>query len=950
MLAEQDPIHPGQRWYSTAEPELGLGTILRVQGRTVQIVFAGSDTLRHYAIASAPLLRAAFPIGGQIRVGGRDWTIDACEHSGGLLRYRCGAQRFDEGELDAEQPVSQADSRMLAGRVDPSAQFELRRELLEYRADARRHPGWGVLGARIERIEHQLRIAALADRRDPVRLLLADEVGLGKTIEACLICARMLASERVQRVVLLVPDSLIHQWFIELRRRFNLEFAIYDEERCVAICEADATVNPFAQAQWLLAGIDWLATSPQRAEQLLAAGCDLALIDEAHHLQWAPDASSASYDFAARLAARAPHLLLLSATPAQLGQAGHFARLRLLDPARYADLDAFIVEQNGYVDLSRALEPLLQGAPLTSAQRAALLHACAEEATSAEAWIAQAAAGDAEARNHLLDALIDRHGTGRVMQRNRRALVGGFPTRIAHVQLLAAGDDPTLFGRLHAEYRHDAHALPGAEEPSHDYRRDPRMDWLLATLATIAPAKALLLCHSRAKVQALEDALRERSGIACARFHEDMGLLQRDRNAAWFADPDGARLLIASEAGAEGRNFQFAQHLILWDLPGDPDRLEQRIGRLDRIGQPADVQIHTAAVEGSAQAVLQAWYAQGLDAFAKTPVDGGSLVRACRVWLDAAIAEPSPNNVDILCTQSRALHEQLRAQVAQGRDHLLDLAAQRGDPHLLDALRTADQAAGEDDFPLRMLEHLGVQHEELGHGLYALDPEYLNVDGLDALREGPRQACLRHDIALARDDVLYLRADHPLIASAGDILLASERGNASCVVDELPARSAILEAIFIVQCVAAPGLDLGRWLPTAPLRIAIDTRMQPRADFALSARARLRAAERTMDLTPHRRLLAKLVPPLLAAAREHAASEAQAMIAQARAALAADTDARIERLQALARRNPDIGNAQIEAERQRGQRLDAALERAHVRLDALRLVVSPDLLAPPPRH
>src|SRR3546814_8665961 len=74
--------------------------------------------------------------------------------------------------------------------------------------------------------------------------------------------------------------------------------------------------------------------------------------------------------------------------------------------------------------------------------------------------------------------------------------------------------------------------------------------------------------------------------------------------AAWFADPDGAPLLIASEVGAEGRNSQFAQHLILWDLPIDPDQLEQRIGRLDRIGQRDDVNIHANAIVGSAQDIL----------------------------------------------------------------------------------------------------------------------------------------------------------------------------------------------------------------------------------------------------------------------------------------------------------------------------------------------------------
>jgi ATP-dependent helicase HepA len=124
------------------------------------------------------------------------------------------------------------------------------------------------------------------------------------------------------------------------------------------------------------------------------------------------------------------------------------------------------------------------------------------------------------------------------MVRNRRAAgddagdgaVGGFPRRIAHVESLPAPDDMTVPGRLHAEFAHDVGETD--DEPQHDYSKDPRTDWLLRTLAAIAPAKALLLCRSRAKVQALEEALRLRSGLPVARFHEDMNLLQRDRNAA----------------------------------------------------------------------------------------------------------------------------------------------------------------------------------------------------------------------------------------------------------------------------------------------------------------------------------------------------------------------------------------------------------------------------------
>jgi ATP-dependent helicase HepA len=939
---------PGQRWYSSAEPELGLGTVLRVQARNVQIVFDGADTLRQYAMHSAPLLRAAFRIGERICVEGREWRVDAIDDIEGLLRYTCGDHTFVEGQLDAGQPVSQADSRLLSGRIDRSGRFDFRVELLTRRAKARSHPGWGILGARIDLIAHQLRVAALADERNPVRLLLADEVGLGKTIEACLITARLIATERVGRVLVLVPESLVHQWFIELLRRFNLRFSIYDEERCEAIVDANPAANPFEDSQWLIASSHWLAGNPKRRTQLLAAGWDLVLIDEAHHLEWHPDDVSVQYQLAEQLAASAAHLLLLSATPEQLGMAGHFARLRLLDPPRYPDLDAFLAQVEHYQELSQIVERLDQGTAVTEAQRTALQRVFVDDADTLAQHLVGVAAGESTAREALIADLIDRHGTGQVMLRNRRVAVGGFPKRIGHLDRLPPSEDPTHSGTLLAEFLADAGDADNAEhhcEPQHDYLRDPRLDWLLAVLECIAPGKALLLCHSRAKVQALEEALRLRSGITVARFHEDMSLLQRDRNAAWFADPDGAPLLIASEVGAEGRNFQFAQHLILWDLPIDPDQLEQRIGRLDRIGQRGDVNIHANAIIGSAQDMLLRWYDEGLNAFTSVVADGRSLLRQFRTELLALAHDPSPTAVDDLIARSRRVHGELAERIAQGRDRLLELASQRGDDDLRDALRDADDEDAHDDFPLRLLEQLGVQHEDIGAGLFTLDPEYLAVDGLDELKEGPSQVCLSRELALARDDLLYLRADHPLVMAAGDLVLASDAGNAAFVVDELPARSAILEAVFVLECVAAPGLDAERYLPALPIRVAVDTRLQSRPDFRLSPRAQQRAAERDYDIGGQRRLLGKLLPPMLEAAREIAEAQVSGCIAsavqQARSAL----DARIERLRALAKHNPAIDPAQITRLEASREQLANTLAQARPRLDALRLVGSPDFVS-----
>lgn len=940
------PLVPGQRWFSSAEPELGLGTVLRIAGRSVQIVFTASGTVRQYSLEAAPLVRAVFRAGDRVRIDGRELTIEAVEERDGLVWYRAGGETFMEGQLDAEQPVSKADQRLISGRVDRNDQFERRVRALELRARARRHPGWGILGARIDLIPHQLRVIETAAARRTPRLLLADEVGLGKTIEACAIAAQQIASGRARRVLVLTPESLVNQWFVELLRRFNLPFAIYDEERCEALEMNEPSRNPFEDEQFVLASVDWLTEHDKRMKQVVQAGWDLLLVDEAHHLIWTPEFESPGYTLVAALARRVPGLLLLTATPEQLGRGGHFARLRLLDPARYTDLAAFLAESERFVALS-ALAERLEAGETTAADLETLRGLFAAERPWLDATLAAIDAGDTAAREALLDALVDRHGTGRVMVRNRRAAVGGFPRRIAHIDLLPASDDPELLGRLRAEFAFEVGDLD--EEPTHDYTRDPRLDWLLSTLESLGGEKVLVLCRSRAKVQALEEALRLRWGHPVARFHEDMNLLQRDRNAAFFADPEGARVLIASEVGAEGRNFQFAQHLVLWDLPLHPDMLEQRIGRLDRIGQPGDVHLHAAAVAGSAQEVLLRWYHEGLDAFRSVVPDGRELLRrhvdelVALAEADAAGREPA---VEALLAATRKAHAELSEQIARGRDRLLERASQRADADELAAALAGDDAdLASREAMLELLEAFGIQNEPLADERFLLDPEYLTVDGFEELKAGPREATFDRRLALSRDDLLYLRADHPMVLGAQDLLLGSETGNACLLIDEtLPPRTALLEAVYVLECIADATLNIARFLPPMPLRAVVDTRLQRRHGFEPDADSRARAGDRQFDLSPMRKVLNSLVPPMLGACETAVRRDAAAIIAEAAEAADRRLSAEIARLEALAAVNPAVGEAEIAALKAEREAILAALPGARPRLDAVRLVTSPDFL------
>ena len=946
---------PGQRWISTAEPELGLGTVLRVEGRGVQVLFAKAGVLRPYAVDSAPLVRAEFRAGQRVAGKGIAFLVERVEIRDELLVYRGEGRELEEGQLDDEQSVSQADDRLIGGRTDPIAQFELRLEGIRRRADARRSPAWGLGAARIGLVPHQLRVAGIAAARRPPRVLLADEVGLGKTIEAGMIIARQLATGRASRVLLLLPDTLVYQWFVELLRRFNLSFAIYDEERCEALAHADEDRpdrdgNPFEDEQLVIADFGFLENSPKYAAQLLAAPWDLLVVDEAHHLAWSPESVSPRYTMVERLAAAIPGVILLTATPEQLGRSGHFARLRLLDPQRYHDLDGYLAEADAYQALSGVADRLLDGSPLDEAQQRLLGDAFRGDA-ALTALLADATR-PAHARE-LLAALIDRHGTGRAMFRNNRAGVGGFPQRLPEWHLIEAGAlQESARQSLLAEFHADIQQPPALIEV--DYAADPRVDLLIALLEQHPRDKFLLICRSQAKVLALEEALRTRSGVGLARFHEGLGIVQRDRNAAFFAQPDGARLLLCSEIGSEGRNFQFAHRLILWDLPLDPDLLEQRIGRLDRIGQKHDIRIHLLLVADSAQHVLARWYDEGVDAFRKSPADGRELLRRYGEPLarladeHARGADSRDQELDALLVDTRASHAQMAELIRAGRDHLLELAASR-DLHadeLQQAFSREDHDPGRDAFVQRLLEGFGIHAEELGGQVLLLDPQYLSTDALPGFAEGPQSATFAREVALAREDLPLLRLDHPLVSGALDLALSGEQGNAAFMVDDaLPPRTALLQTVFVLECVADRRLDAERFLPTLPIVLTVDTRLAERADFAPSEPALRKAGDRNIEVARYRKFLAKLVPPMLARAEALAAARAQASIEAAVAEATTALDAELSRLLALRAVNPSVSEAEIAAVGGERSALLAALPLSRLRLDAVRFVVSADFLA-----
>ncbi len=941
------PFHPGQRWVSETEPELGLGSVRHVSLRTVSVGFAATGETREYSLENAPLRRARFHPGDSVPLrNGGTLVVRAVSERQSLLHYRGDDGEVPEAELADSICFNQPQQRLLAGDIDDPAVFELRVAALRNQHRRRKSRVRGFVGGRIDLIPHQLCIASEVAGRLLPRVLLADEVGLGKTIEACLTVHRLLLTGRARRVLILVPDSLVHQWFVELLRRFNLWFHIFDEERCAAIEGTGSETNPFLDDQLVLASLSLFTGNTRRRDQALAAGWDLLVVDEAHHLGWSPDAASAEYAAVEALGRVTPGLLLLTATPEQLGMASHFARLRLLDPDRFYDLAEFIAEAEDYRKVARLADKALRRETFTADEAASLAGIIAEPAESVLGMLAKL--DDDSVRNRFIDSLLDQHGTGRVMFRNTRATISGFPRRVARLcPLDEDGDNAELFARLAEEFSADSDASL-AEHFAPDFSADPRVHWLVDLLRRLGDEKVLLICRTRAKAETLEAALRVWINVKLAVFHEGLTLVQRDRHAAWFSEEDGARLLICSEIGSEGRNFQFAHHLVMFDLPLDPELLEQRIGRLDRIGQKAEIQLHLPFIVGSAQEVLVRWYHAGLNSFERNLQGGRALLerfgsRITELALEFhERAETARRELQNLIEETAVARTELTRRLEQGRDRLLELNSFRPQAaaQLVDEIRRQDADPALDQFMVAVFDHFGIHVEELAARTYRLGSAGVFADSFPGLPAEGLTVTSERSRALSREDVQFLTWDHPLVTGALDLVLGGDRGNSSFgVLRDGRGTGLYLEAVFVLECVAPSALHADRFLPPTPLRVLVDERGNDAGTVisreALTTQVRSGDAHAVLgraDLREGR--LAAMLEGAGALVQRHVPT----FVAQARKEMAAQLEHELARLRALQRVNPTVRPEEIEQLVEQRNALDRSLAEARVRLDAVRLI------------
>jgi ATP-dependent helicase HepA len=596
---------------------------------------------RNYTRRNPPFKRVLLDVGQKLRVASRseEITIQHVELRGEIYYFTSSdAERFSEADVTAISTSVGVMDLLRQSKFSPPKLFALRREAQKLLMQRETHPLKGAAGCRVELLPHQIWVVAESLKMPQVRALLADEVGLGKTIEAGLIFSALHARNKLKKVLVLVPPALKVQWLTESFRRFNVRFRLDHEE----LIEEDEFRD------FVIASLDEVERNVD--------DFDLLIVDEAHRLVH----DIARAEALENIVSRSKHVLFLSATPRVHGDTEFLRMMKILGAGPSGSVETKVFQ-------SRRNE---LGLPSYRRLEAALV-------TDKKAW--------------LFDFLKSRVG--------------------------------------------------------------------------LAPfEKVFLICSKASDVIALSTELKKKFGENFALFHEQMDLVERDRQAAYFADPEGAQILISSEIGGEGRNFQFCRDMVLYDLPRDPLIVEQRIGRLDRLGQKKPVRVWCPVLQESPEEEIfealrdrfrvfnEPWSGSGLDDVGEEALLPQHREVANLESLQSAGAFIKPRfDMSAAASLVRSMRELSETEIRDFLDRLYDL--------------------------------FGVEVEDFDtHGNWKIALSSLTfVEHFPGLGSGgERVLSFDRDQALAREDMSFFSLDHPDVVESIETLLNSEHGKLCC--------------------------------------------------------------------------------------------------------------------------------------------------------------------------
>ena len=437
----------------------------------------------------------------------------------------------------------------------------------------------------VEHYEHQIQTAIRALHQMRGRALLADEVGLGKTIEAGIITKELIQRGLVHTVLVLTPASLTEQWREELSNKFHEEFRVMDKP------SQWEEVQESPEGRWIVS-LD-RAKLAQHSRAILARDYDLLIVDEAHKLK---NRSTLAWKFVNQIRKR--YVLMLTATPVQNDLMELYSLITILAPGQLGTVRAFRHHFLESADERRpkntaSLRRLLNDVMIRNRRskvdisfpkrRAAIYHLALSEAE----WQLYADVTD-YIRRRFQDADSNKHLRLTLLTLQRE--LSSSPQAVAGT-LRKMVNDRAHGDNTRAELRHFlelAESIPIGRKLTAVREILQKFD-----------GKFLIFTEYRETLDSITKQL-DAWGISAVAFHGGLDIRQKEVAVRLFrgdADDEdnggtpGVRVMVSTESGAEGRNLQFCHQLINFDLPWNPMRVEQRIGRLHRLGQTKDVTI-----------------------------------------------------------------------------------------------------------------------------------------------------------------------------------------------------------------------------------------------------------------------------------------------------------------------------------------------------------------------
>lgn len=690
-------IKPGQRWYSKTETELGLGIVLKLEDRLVQIYYPEKDETRIYNPKSSPLQRFRLNIGDEVvHENNQSFIVREISEIDDLFIYHTDEGEIVEGQINAKINLTNPEDKLFNNLLDEPAEYEFRYQSLMSQRKIDQLNYRGFYSSKVGIIPHQMSILNTLVQDDIKKFILCDEVGLGKTIESLNYLKHLIELDLIKSALILTPQSLQYQWFIEIFRKYNLYFKTFGLSDMVEL------ESEFDNDNYIISSPSHLKTNQKDREYIANKRFDLIIIDEAHQINFKED------ELISNKIKNSHYSMLLSATPEALGK------------------DAFQSMQN----------------------------------------------------------IIDND----LYFRNRREVLEKSYSLFPKKNLVLIP--------INEKINSDSAALKAKTGQ---------------ILKHLDQDKTLIITHSKEQARKIKRTIEEVSNIKIALFHSEMQLMERDRQVAYFQDPEGANLLICTEIGSEGRNFEFAKKLILMDLALNPTHLIQRIGRLDRIGQKNDFDIILPYIQNSFEENLLNFY-QNIDIFQTYPKGISLYYERIKNEFDEALKNNDHQKITLLAKNYEMFRDDQNSQYSDVDEY--SYQEQK-------FLELEKELKNIDINTYGMLNNfcdlINLEFEDLNEQVFSIRATQNMSFTLPGLSFDGKMYTQNRDLALVRDDIALFSFEDPLFRNIIDLSLQTDFGNCTCVKSQYKG----IEVIYKAE-VDNTNINLKKYFPLIPIRIFLD--------------------------------------------------------------------------------------------------------------------------------